>query len=56
MLIYYKTRVTCETVLSVSFNLRLKGIYLLVIVTAAGTVGYGWALETEAVRLTVLWH
>ncbi|KAI8947801.1 MFS general substrate transporter [Xylaria longipes] len=29
-------------------KLRLKGIYLLVIVTAAGTVGYGWALATEA--------
>ncbi|KAI1733790.1 MFS general substrate transporter [Xylaria scruposa] len=29
-------------------KLRLKGIYLLVIVTAAGTVGYGWALARHA--------
>ncbi|KAI1356669.1 MFS general substrate transporter [Xylaria sp. FL0043] len=27
---------------------RLKGIYVLVIVTAAGTLGYGWALATRA--------
>ncbi|RWA04492.1 hypothetical protein EKO27_g10612 [Xylaria grammica] len=29
-------------------KLRLTGMYLLVIVTAAGTVGYGWALATKA--------
>ncbi|GAW14605.1 hypothetical protein ANO14919_040080 [Xylariales sp. No.14919] len=29
-------------------KLRLKGMYLLVIITAAGTVGYGWALATKA--------
>ncbi|KAI0523868.1 MFS general substrate transporter [Xylaria bambusicola] len=29
-------------------RIRLKGLYLLVIVTAAGTIGYGWALATRA--------
>ncbi|KAI0188996.1 major facilitator superfamily domain-containing protein [Xylaria flabelliformis] len=29
-------------------RLRLKGIYILVVVTAAGTVGYGWALARDA--------
>ncbi|KAI1310362.1 major facilitator superfamily domain-containing protein [Xylaria venustula] len=28
---------------------RLKGLYILVVVIAAGTVGYGWALQTRAV-------
>ncbi|KAI0191106.1 major facilitator superfamily domain-containing protein [Astrocystis sublimbata] len=29
-------------------NHRLKGFYLLVSVTAVGTIGYGWALATKA--------
>ncbi|KAI1119877.1 MFS general substrate transporter [Nemania abortiva] len=29
-------------------KLRLKGIYVLVLITATGTIGYGWALATRA--------